>query len=162
QAGTHCRVKSPNWYGKVNGRPVKLATNKAASEKMLARLISEAALGGVGLVDRHAGHKARPLGEHVSDFEGELRAGLVGKPGGPEEKHVQAKAGHVRAVLQKACAFRTLGDIDLGKVQAALAALGAEPPPPAFPAPADRKGYRKAELAAILHMGSSTIATHIR
>src|SRR6185437_601121 len=37
-AGKHCRIASPVWYGKVKGVPTPLCANKAAAETMLNRL----------------------------------------------------------------------------------------------------------------------------
>jgi hypothetical protein len=31
--GDRCRLASPTWYGRVNGRPVPLCTNKVAAEQ---------------------------------------------------------------------------------------------------------------------------------
>jgi hypothetical protein len=67
-AGTHYRAESVCYYGTVKGKPVKLLTNKSASETMLADLIREGDLGSVGRTDPHSSHRKRPLAEHIEAF----------------------------------------------------------------------------------------------
>jgi integrase len=72
--GDRCRLPSPTWYGRVNGQPVPLCTNKTAAELMLAELIRKAELGKVGATDPFEGHRKRPLAEHLADYRRELEA----------------------------------------------------------------------------------------
>src|SRR5262245_42816682 len=68
QAGTHCRVQSPTYYGWVNGEKAPLCSNKAASEVMLADLVRKTAQARAGMGDPYEEHRKRPLTDHLADF----------------------------------------------------------------------------------------------
>ncbi|MBY0458909.1 MAG: hypothetical protein K2V38_16345, partial [Gemmataceae bacterium] len=67
-------IESGKWYGTVNGKHVPLSRDKQAAQQMLKKLESDAALASVGLADPFAGHRSRPLAEHLDDYAGHLRA----------------------------------------------------------------------------------------
>jgi integrase len=114
-AGTHCRVVSPTWYGRVNGQPVPLCSNKAASEVMLAEKIKEACQGAAGMRSRFEEQRKRLLNEHLADF----RRHLEGK--GNDPRYVELVRGRLQAVFA-GCGFRSLADLDAGKAADWLAA----------------------------------------
>src|SRR5438128_44389 len=60
------KKKSRNWYGQFvdaqgNTRRVPLCPDKAAAEQLLAKHITDVAMGKNGLIDRFAEHRSRPL-----------------------------------------------------------------------------------------------------
>ena len=66
--------KSKNWYGRFTDSKgkthvVPLCPDKAASQQMLAKLIADAAMNKLGLVDPFGEHRRRPLSEHLADFK---------------------------------------------------------------------------------------------
>jgi len=68
------RVKSKCWYGSFvdphTGKRTtkKLYSDKAASRRELDRMVEDAEKKAVGIIDRYAEHRTRPLAEHVSDY----------------------------------------------------------------------------------------------
>lgn len=71
---TRCRVESPIWYGLVNGEPVPLYSDRAASESRLADLVRQADRRAAGYGSDCEEHLDRPLAEHLDDFTAELLA----------------------------------------------------------------------------------------
>src|SRR5262245_6477299 len=63
--GKRCRLASPYWYGQVEGQRVRLATNRVASEIMLAELVKKSEMGRAGAGDPFEQHRKRPLREHL-------------------------------------------------------------------------------------------------
>ena len=111
-AGRTCRLRSPNWYGRVNGERVTLCTNKEAAEVMLADLLRKAALGKAGVTDRYEEHHKRPLLCPRCRGRGETEAGEpCGCPGRPHvadfRRFLEAKGNtpkHARQTCRRAAA----------------------------------------------------------
>src|SRR5262245_58108394 len=70
--GDRCRVKSPNYSGKVAGKPVVLGPNKEAAEILLGDLRRKHARGEAGMLDPFEEHHKRPLLEHLADYRQHL------------------------------------------------------------------------------------------
>ncbi len=77
--GDRVLLKSPYYYGKVNGKLVRLSTDKAASETMLGERIRKEARRKAGLEpgENVARHRARPLDENMDDW----RRAILGEGG---------------------------------------------------------------------------------
>src|SRR5262249_8267904 len=76
---TGARRRTSKWYGQdvdAEGirRRVPLASNKEAARAMLAELVRQVERGRAGLLDPFHEHHARPLADHLADFEAALRA----------------------------------------------------------------------------------------
>src|SRR5262245_31547811 len=71
-------TKSKIWYGNytdANGvrRRVKLGPNRSAAVKILAKLVTDVALGRHGALDGIAESNERPITAHLDDWEAHLR-----------------------------------------------------------------------------------------
>ncbi len=152
-AGTSCRMRSPYWYGKVGGEAVRLSTNKAASEVMLADLVRKHARGEAGMVNPYEAHHQRPLAEHVSDWEASLAAS------GASAKHVRQTVRCLRRLLG-GCGFTRVADLDAEKVQAFLADLRRERDAP--PLPDGQESFTRRELAALLGLTAQGVTDLVR
>jgi excisionase family DNA binding protein len=113
--------RSPKWYGRYTdgaGRPCRepLSESKETSRRMLAKIAGDAQLESVGIGDRYAKHRARPLLEHLEDF----RRYLAAKGNVP--KYVANTYRQARAVTE-ACKFRWMDDIEESAVVEFLATL---------------------------------------
>ncbi len=104
-AGKLCRVASPNWYGRVDGEPVSLCTNKTAAEQMLAELVKKAEMGKAGMRDPFEQHRKRPLVEHLAGFHQDK----LDK--GHSAKQADQCKSRCEAVFD-GCGFALLGDLD--------------------------------------------------
>src|SRR5262245_1603503 len=89
------KKRNPLYYAVgVPGYPAKKrvplgVTNKEAARKKLADLVKAAELGEAGLTDQFAGHRWRPLAEHVEDYCNAVRTGGASQrhPDGASAKH---------------------------------------------------------------------------
>jgi excisionase family DNA binding protein len=154
-AGTHFRVASPTWYGRVNGVPVPLCPNKAASEVMLAEKIKEACQGAAGMRDPFKNAKERPLAEHLADFAAHLRAK------GDTERHVGQVAACCEALFEGA-GFARPADLELSRATAWLTSLRAGKPVAELPA--EKQEWTPGEAAKLLgvvrRVVSAAVARH--
>src|SRR5262249_11121377 len=125
-AGRACRVASPYWYGKVNGKAVRLSTNKAAAEVMLHDLIRRHARGEAGMADPHEAHRKRSVGEPLEDW----RAALLSSDA--PQKHVRQTVACVARLLD-GCGFSRLSDVAEAPVRAFLAGLRGDRETPDLP-----------------------------
>jgi integrase len=151
--------RSKVWYGKVKGpdgkfRPVKLCTDKTASKQMLAKLVTDARMEQLGMGDRYAEHRGRPLREHLADWETALRAG------GATDKHVAQTVAAVRRILD-GCRFALVADLSASRVQTFLAELRQDHSPTVALDPG-KELYRKAELAALLRVKPPAVPPLVR
>jgi integrase len=112
-------------YADENGvrRMVKGCPDKAATEAMARKLESEAELRRRGIIDprtdAYATHEARPLADHLTDFQ----AALVAKGGAAKYALVtRNRAGKVLALARA----ERVSDLSLSKAQGALATLRAD------------------------------------
>ena len=92
------KEKSAKWYGcGIPGRgkrPVPLATDKEAAQRMLSDLVRSAERGEAKMLDRTAA--ARLLSEHLDDFEGELALGIQSATGRKRRTAPSARSGRAR------------------------------------------------------------------
>ncbi|MBA4191835.1 MAG: hypothetical protein C0467_27970 [Planctomycetaceae bacterium] len=106
------------WYGQgIPGLPPKkrvpLASDKEAAQRMLAAMVKTAEQGGVKMLDRVA--TAKPLSEHLIDFESDLRLGI--QVGTGRKKRTAPSDAQINLVVQRTrdalngCGFRTVVDI---------------------------------------------------
>jgi excisionase family DNA binding protein len=133
------------WYGRytdANGdqQKVPLSESKETAKRMLAKLVGDAELEKVGLVDPYRDHRRRPIGDHLDDF----RRYLVGKARCPD--HVQKTVSQCQAVIE-GCKFLNTDDLDGPAVVEFLAGLADVP---AVELPEGRQEFTPRELAALL------------
>jgi excisionase family DNA binding protein len=140
--------RSPKWYGRYTdgaGHPcrVPLSESKETSCRMLAKIAGNAQLESVGIGDRYAKHRARPLLEHLEDF----RRYLAAKGNVPE--YVANTYRQARAVT-KACKFHRMDDIEESAVVEFLATLR-QPKSLGVPNPSQEL-FTAEEVAALLNV----------
>ncbi|HEY1381947.1 MAG TPA: tyrosine-type recombinase/integrase [Gemmataceae bacterium] len=103
------KEKAAKWYaagvpGWPKSKRVPLASDKTAAQQLLADLVKRAEWGEAGVSDPFAEHRARPLAEHLSDFERAIEAK------GKTSKHARQTAFHVRTALD-GCKFKLFGEV---------------------------------------------------
>jgi integrase len=135
--------ESYQWYGEFvdacgRRRRVPLCPDKREAEKMLAKLITDAKMATLGMVDRYAEHRDRPILEHLEDFRRDLEAGAS------VPEHVKKTVSQVRAIV-KGCEFRVIDDVDEASVKRFLDALRRARPIPQL----DQEHYTTKEFAAL-------------
>ncbi len=140
-------VKSRKWYGAIGGRHVPLCKDRRAADQMLAKLEADAALAGVGIVDPFAGHKDRPLAEHLTDYAANLGAK------GNTADHVRLTCGRVRALLD-GCGFVYARDANPARAAAWLTALRRDDEPDPLP---PGVSFTPAEAAALLGISGAAV-----
>ena len=122
------RKRGKTWYYRfVDADGIKVerkgCTDRRATEELAAKAESEAAKVKAGLIDpkevAYRDHEARPLSDHLADFQ----RSLLAKDGTP--KHAQVTGYRVRRVLDVAKADR-ISCLSLSKVTDALQALRTE------------------------------------
>lgn len=153
QAGTHCRVKSPNWYGWVGARAVPLCTNKEAAEQMLSGLVRKAERAEAGLVEPCDEHRKRPLAEHLADFKRALAAK------GNTPQHVELTVSRVQAMLDATKAVRST-DLDLAKGNEWLAGMR-EDGDPVVP-PEGKAEFSPLETARVLKISTQSVREAVK
>jgi integrase len=151
--------KSKIWYGKYKTAGGKFArlplcADKTASKQMLAKLVTEARLGTVGLGDRYGEHRNRPLREHLAEWEAALLAQGAG------HKHIRQTLACACRVLD-GCGFEFLADLSAVRVQAFLAKLR-ERRCTADARDEARESYTKRELAKLLGVSLPAIPPMLR
>src|SRR5579862_717148 len=105
------------WFDHDGERHTKCAktTDKAAAERIAAKLESDTALRRDGVInsalERFALEERRPLAEHLADFEANLSAKLN------TPKHVRTTVAHIKAILEKS-ESRFLRDLACARVMA--------------------------------------------
>jgi integrase len=140
--GDRCRLRSPTYSGRVNGKPVTLCENKEAAEIMLADLIRQAALADRGIVNPFEAHHKRPLAEHLADWEASLLAS------GATAKHVRQTLASARRVIE-GCGFAFIVDLSASRVQQYVAGLR-ERRRALAPLDPAKQEYTRKELAELL------------
>jgi integrase len=158
KTGATLSVQAKTWYGQfvdADGRRqrVKLSRNKTAAQQMLNELVRKEELKRAGIVNPFEQQQARPLADHVRDWEASLHAS------GVTEKHVRYFVNCVKRIL-KACRFVVPGDLSASRLQQYLAELRQQdrPLPPLDP---DKGIFTKAELAAMLGMQMGALSALI-
>jgi integrase len=153
-AGRTCRVRSPNWYGRVRGERVTLCTNKEAAEVMLADLSRKAEMADRGITDPYEGHRKRPLAEHLADWESSLLAD------GATAKHVRQTVACARRIIE-GCDFAIMADLSASRVQQYLAGLR-EQRRALPPLDQGQEDFTKKQLAALLGVKPSAVPSLVR
>jgi integrase len=151
--------KSAVWYGKFNDaegrtRRVPLCRNSTASKQMLAKLMTDAKLGELGLVDIYEPHRKRPLLGHLSDFEAYLQAK------GVTAKQIKLVIGRALRVIE-GCSFQFIADLDAPRVQAFAADL-ADNQRPLKPLEIGKERFTKREVCAVLGVKLVTVGALVR
>ena len=139
KAGTRMRVPSPCWYGRVDGKDVKLFENREASKSRLLELLAKHERGQTPLVVGDASRA--PLAGHLEDWREHLSA----KESTP--KHVRHFVESVRRVIE-ACGFGKPTDLDLDAVRRHLSDLKRGRAPAQLPDGKDE--FTRAELSGLL------------
>ncbi len=108
------------WYfdsKNESGKPqrVKGFVDKVATLQKAAELERQAARAQVGLTDKYAQHRKRPLSEHLGDFRRSLEAGNT-------DIHVKVTYSRIKRVFD-GCGFRYWCDISASKVKDFLTGL---------------------------------------
>jgi integrase len=104
------REKSAKWYAcwKEGGRQIRvpLATDKSASQTMLADLLRDKERGRAGMIDPFQHHLDRAISEHRDEYLASIRqSGKV-----RSEKYFSEKQ-RILTVILNACDMRTLADL---------------------------------------------------
>ncbi|MBL8825955.1 MAG: site-specific integrase [Planctomycetaceae bacterium] len=124
KSGRKVKRKSAKWWGKyrdpASGKVkwVSLATDKAASQAMLNRLVTRAENLAAGRLDPSDEHQRRPLTQHLTDFTKNL------SDRGNTTDHIKSTTQRVQDVLM-GCRFTFINDISASRVQSFLADLRA-------------------------------------
>lgn len=147
-AGTHCRVKSPCYYGRVNGKPVKLKKSKTESQDDLDNLIGKARSGELGVADKFVEHRAKPISDHLADFLKHLRER------DRDERYIEQTESMIKAAMDGTRAVY-LDDLDAAKVQTWLATLRESKQ---FALPSGTKEFAIKDAAAILGLKPASLA----
>lgn len=113
------KEESAKWYacwkeGKKQVR-IPLATDKEASQAMLADLLRNKARGKAGLVDPFQPHLQRLIGEHVTEYLASVKATCR------SQKHYD-ETERILNVVIKACGVQVLADLTADKMARYLAA----------------------------------------
>jgi integrase/recombinase XerD len=115
--------KTAKWYGFYtdgNGKKhrIPLCRDKGGALKMLADHLARLDRQAAGLTDNFTQHHARPLSEHLADWEAALCA--AARPTKQAQIQAHMTAGRCRRVMQ-ACEFARIGDITADKVKQVIA-----------------------------------------
>ena len=105
----------PKWCAAVHQadgtrKRVYFSTRKDTSEMMLAELLKRIEMEKVGVIDRFATQRKRPLTEHVNDWAASLKAN------GREEGYIKKRTKRVSTILQE-CNFTFSADIQSEAVE---------------------------------------------
>ncbi len=106
-------TRSKTWSGRYRnaaGRQITvgLSTNKTIAQQMLAKLVTDAQLGRVGLVNPRKDQAEKPLTEHIDDFRAELEAR------GNAPRYVSLVHTRLKGLCD-GCEFRLIADISASK-----------------------------------------------
>lgn len=150
--------KAKNWYGRFrdrNGNPVqvKLEVSKETSQRMLLKLANDASLAKVGIEDKYAEHRKRPLLEHLEDF-GRY---LAGKD--RVEEYVARTVAQVKAIIE-GCGWKSFADMEPTAVVEHLDGLRGGEARPTLP---PRMGtFTAQDLALMLQVKAASIWRMVR
>lgn len=116
-----CRIPSTKWYGQYTDaggltKRVPLSEDKTVAQQMLNKLVRQVELEKVGIRDRFAEHRQRPLSEHMADWEGSLRAN------GRAEEYIKLKMTRVQTIVA-GCEFKSMQDLSADRVELFLSDL---------------------------------------
>ncbi len=144
---------SRKWYATVDGKHVPLCRDKAASQKLLNKLLTDATLREHGVGDSYADHRKRPLADHLMDFAAALRAK------GDTAKHVKLTLSRLQAALDGMGAVR-LADLDAGKAGDWLTARRADREPVRLPE--EQELFKLTEVAALLGVKPAAVTKAVQ
>lgn len=160
------RERSKKWWGKYRDadgilRPVALSPNKTVAAQMLRDIQDKVERSKVGWVDPYEAHKLRPLLDHLTDFEQELRTQVRrGRRRPPTPKQVALKVGRIRRIITE-CGFATLTDIALEPVQEFLSRLSSGSAP-AGELDAEKEFFTRDEVAELLDIKPASVSPLVR
>ena len=117
--GKRVKKQSQKWYTKLRYpdgvvRTIPLFHDKVASHQRAAQLHREIELAESGVIDKFKEHRAKPLGEHLRDYQ----QALLDK--GVTRDYAMLIYGRVETILQ-VCRFVFLRDVEAAKVQGYIA-----------------------------------------
>lgn len=151
-------VQDPDWHAReVPGYPkhrsFRLCQDKASAWKMLESLVTKAErlLHGVDTV--FADHALRPIDDHLSAYEVELRSRATTK------RHVAQTVNRLRELFAD-CGFTCLAHLDGSKLTATLAER-MQDKGPAKPLPVGQETFKRQELAELLGVDPKTVKSLI-
>lgn len=121
KTGLRVSRKTSRWYieyvdEKGERRKERGFKDKTATEQLLREREREVELALVGIVNPHKKHQARPLSEHLSDFEAELRNRE------DTEDHIRLTVARIRTILDRS-GFVFIPDISASVVNSVLGDL---------------------------------------
>ncbi len=113
--------ESRNYYGEYKDgsgrtRRVRLCADKSVSERMLAKISSDAALEAVGVRNPFRKQEKMPLSEHLADFARHLKAQ------GRTAKHIKHTMGMCQCIVQD-LKFQHISDLSASRTENFLARL---------------------------------------
>ena len=124
-SGTHYLKPAAKWAAEVRFadgtlKRVRFSPNRDAAALMLAELLKRIENEKIGVVDRHAGHRKRPLAEHVGDWLAVLTAR------GRDDEYTSLKKARVSAILA-GCGFVYATDLSADRLERFLESLRTGP-----------------------------------
>jgi integrase len=157
--GKRVRLLSRKWYGEYRDADgteqcVPLSADRTAAEQMLAALVRKAELGKAGVSDPYEAHHARPLAEHLDDFERELTA----RDNAP--RYVALVISRLRSLLT-GCGFVFIHDLSASRAMDWLADLRRKGRPRAE-LPPGQEWFTAREAAALLGVKPLSVGTAVR
>jgi integrase len=151
--------RGKTWYGRYTDgsgklQRVPLSESKTTAQRMLNKLVGDAELASVGIVDPFAEDRHTPLLEHLEDFRRYLKA-KGNTPG-----HVGQTYSRAKAVIE-GCRFVRTDDLRASAVVEFVAGL-AEEVRPRVELPPAKEEYTRAELAAVLGVNPLSVPRMLR
>ena len=145
--------RSKKWYGTVDAKQVPLCSDKAKSQQMLRKLLTDAALKSVGIHDPYVEHRKKPLADHLADFATSLSAK------GNTQAYVKLVLGCLRAVVEN-CGWQTLTDLSASQAEEYLAQLRGDSSIPDLPP--DKIEFTPSETAELLGTSLANVRALIK
>jgi integrase len=153
--------RAAKWYGRYTDATGKqrrepLSESKEIARRMRAVRAGKAQLNADGIdADPFAGHRARPLVEHLADYERFLLAK------GDTKAHVAKTGSRIRTILE-GCHFEKLDDLAAAAVVEFIASLRQAPGRPRVPLDPTQEWYTKAEMVAVLGIHPASVSRPLR
>src|SRR5262249_30789067 len=146
--------KSRKWYGTVAGKQTPLCTDKAKSQQLLNKLLTDATLRHHGMADPFEDHHKRPLADHLSDFRRELEAR------GNASRYTSVVISRLEAVFA-GCGFHLIPDLAAAPAVAWLDDLRRKGRP-RVTLPPGQEWFRVREVATVLGIKPASVGATVR